>query len=346
MGKDVYANGMEISAKASDNQSIAAMPDVCLSPPTPPAGPVPIPYPNFSQASDTSNGTSSVMIGGKEAGQKSKSCYSTSKGDEAATRGLGMGVVTHTIQGKTYFTSWSMDVMLEGENAPRFGDMTTHNHMSPPMNSGSTTSSIAKPAPPPTPDDCAKLEAANQQDRNMPDPHGSGGTNANGIAQGPGGTTNIAGHSWAGAISDRHVAGLGVDDNKQPIRKPRSQGGTKSNVSCGGFNYKGPEAQCSGHAEARIIEHLFQGEGRKVDGQLTLKIDWKSKNSAAPCPSCHALMCAASECGLKIFVCAKDNTPHEVKDCPKSTDMSNKAVRDDMAERNKIFANTLNGIGA
>src|SRR5204862_7433654 len=98
---------------------------VCLSPPSPPAGPVPIPYPNFSQASDTSNGTSTVMIGGKEAGQKSKSYYSSSKGDEAATRGLGMGVVTHTIQGKTYFTSWSMDVKLEGENAPRFGDMTT-----------------------------------------------------------------------------------------------------------------------------------------------------------------------------------------------------------------------------
>ena len=90
MGRNVFANGMEVSAKAADNQSIAAMPDVCLSPPSPPAGPIPIPYPNFSQASDTANGTRTVQIGGKEVGQKTKSYYRTSKGDEAATRALGL----------------------------------------------------------------------------------------------------------------------------------------------------------------------------------------------------------------------------------------------------------------
>jgi hypothetical protein len=338
MGKDVYANGMEISAKAADNQSIAAMPDVCLSPPSPPAGPIPIPYPNFSQASDTSNGTSTVKIGGKEAGQKKKSFYSTSKGDEAATRGLGMGVVTHSIQGKTYFAAWSMDVKLEGENAPRFMDLTTHNHMSDPMNSGDMTTSIAGAAPPPPDPECEKLTLENQKDRGMSDPHGSGGTNANATIETSAGTSHVAGHSWAGAElkSAKHVAG-------HPNRKPRSEGGTQSAVDCGNFNYRGPEAQCSGHAEARIIEDLFEGSGGTVSGTMKIKIDWKSKNSAAPCSSCHALMCAASECGLKIFVCGKDDQPHEVKDCPKDLDMSKKSVRDNMKAKNKAFAKVLNG---
>jgi len=52
MGAKVFANGMEISGKASDNKSIAAMPEVCMSPPSPPAGPVPIPYPNTAMASN------------------------------------------------------------------------------------------------------------------------------------------------------------------------------------------------------------------------------------------------------------------------------------------------------
>ena len=340
MGKNVYANGMEISGKASDNQSIAAMPDICLSSPTPPAGPVPIPYPNFSQASDTSNGTSTVKIGGKEAGQKDKSYYSTSKGDEAATKTLGMGVVTHNIQGKTYFAAWSMDVKLEGENAPRFMDLTTHNHMSPPPNSGSMTSSVAAMAlAPPTTERCEELDAQNQADRGMSDPHGAGGTNANGHAQTTQGDGAIAGHSWAGAEekTDRHVAG-------HPDRRPRSQGGTDSNVPCGGFNYKGPEAQCSGHAEARIIEHLFEGSGGTVLGQLTLKIDWKSRNSCAPCSSCHALMCAAQQCGLRIYVCDSKNNPQPVENCPENLDMSDPDVRRQMSGLNTDFANTLNGV--
>ena len=38
MGCEVYANSDEIACKAGDNKVIAAMPDVCLSPPSPPAG--------------------------------------------------------------------------------------------------------------------------------------------------------------------------------------------------------------------------------------------------------------------------------------------------------------------
>ena len=44
MGCDVYANGDEVACKAGDGKVIAAFPDVCLSPPSPPAGPVPTPH--------------------------------------------------------------------------------------------------------------------------------------------------------------------------------------------------------------------------------------------------------------------------------------------------------------
>jgi hypothetical protein len=133
MSKNVFANGREVSAKSDDNISIAMMPDVCLSPPSPPAGPIPIPYPNTAKAADTSEGSKSVKIGGQEVGMKNKSNYKTSTGDEAATRGLGMGVVTHTIQGKLYFVAWSFNVKVEGENVIRHMDMTTGNHMTPAM---------------------------------------------------------------------------------------------------------------------------------------------------------------------------------------------------------------------
>lgn len=128
MSKNVFANGMEVSGKADDNKTICAMPDVCLTPPSPPAGPIPIPYPNTAKAADTSDGSKTVMIGGQEVHLKDTSNYKTSTGDEAATKAQGMGVVTHTIQGKMYFTAWSFDVKVEGENVTRHMDLTTHNH--------------------------------------------------------------------------------------------------------------------------------------------------------------------------------------------------------------------------
>ena len=128
MANEVYANNFEISCKAANGKSVAAFPDVCLSPPSPPAGPVPIPYPNTGFASDATQGSKTVSISGKEVMLKDQSYFKKSTGDEAATRGLGMGVLTHTIQGKVYFISWSMDVMVEGQNVDRHIDMTTHNH--------------------------------------------------------------------------------------------------------------------------------------------------------------------------------------------------------------------------
>jgi hypothetical protein len=134
MSNEVYANGREISCKSAAGKSIASFPDVCLTPPPPPAGPLPIPYPNTGEAADATDGSKSVQISDKEVMLKDKSCFSKSTGDEAATKGQGMGVVTHQIQGKVYFSMWSMDVQIEGENVCRHLDMTTHNHASMPSN--------------------------------------------------------------------------------------------------------------------------------------------------------------------------------------------------------------------
>jgi hypothetical protein len=128
MSKNVFANGMEVSSKTDDNKTICAMPDVCLTPPSPPAGPLPIPYPNTAKAADTTDGSKTVMIGGQEVHLKDQSSYKTSTGDEAATKAQGMGVVTHNIQGPMFFTAWSFDVKVEGENVTRHMDLTTHNH--------------------------------------------------------------------------------------------------------------------------------------------------------------------------------------------------------------------------
>lgn len=135
MSKEVYADGNEIACKAGDGKVIAAFPDVCLSPPSPPAGPIPVPYPDTSFSKDMQDGSTTVKIGDDEVMLKDKSFYKTSPlGNEAATNSFGAAVVTHVITGKTYFTAWSMDVKFEGQNVDRHIDITTSNHASEPGN--------------------------------------------------------------------------------------------------------------------------------------------------------------------------------------------------------------------
>jgi hypothetical protein len=107
------------------------MPDVCFTPPenmaTPPG--IPIPYPNTGLASDTTGGSKKVKITDKEVGLKNKSCFKKSSGDEAGSAAK-KGIITSKNTGKVYFNSWSMDVMIEGQNAVRHLDLTTNNHAS------------------------------------------------------------------------------------------------------------------------------------------------------------------------------------------------------------------------
>ncbi|MBC7856505.1 MAG: DUF4150 domain-containing protein [Pirellulaceae bacterium] len=154
MSCEVYANGDEISCKAGDGKVIAAFPDVCLSPPSPPAGPIPVPYPNTSFSKDMKNGSKTVKIKGQEVMLKDQSFYKSAPlGDEAATQGLGAGVITHVITGKTYFVAWSMDVKFEGQNVDRHTDLTTSNHASPMAN-----------GQPPNPNTAAMAAAKRKED--------------------------------------------------------------------------------------------------------------------------------------------------------------------------------------
>jgi hypothetical protein len=129
VGNEVYVNNMEVSCKAADGKSICCFPDVCFTPPQTPATPpgVPIPYPNTGMASDCSDGSKSVQVSGQEVMLKDKSYFKRSTGDEAGSAPK-KGVVTSKITGKVYFTAWSMDVKVEGENVVRNMDLTTHNH--------------------------------------------------------------------------------------------------------------------------------------------------------------------------------------------------------------------------
>ena len=98
-----------------------AFPDVCLTPT--PAGPVPIPYPNIGQASDASGGPTTVTADGGMPMTKGAQ-YAKSSGDEAGSAG---GLMSGRNMGACEFLLYSFDVMFEGQNVCRLGDMLTHN---------------------------------------------------------------------------------------------------------------------------------------------------------------------------------------------------------------------------
>ena len=130
----VYINGKEACSKAADGKSAAAFPDPCWSPPTPPAGPVIVPYPNTAHARALKKGTSTVFIRGATVAQQDRSFFSTSEGNEPATQVLQKGVASNVIKGKAYFVSWSQNVSFEGLGVCRHTDLMTHNHGSFPAN--------------------------------------------------------------------------------------------------------------------------------------------------------------------------------------------------------------------
>lgn len=135
MANEAYANGRELSCKSASGKSIASFPDVCFTPPQAPPTPlgVPVPYPNTGMSKDTTRGSRTVRITRKEVMLKNKSHFKKSYGDEAG-RAPKKGIITSTNTGKVYFTSWSMDVKIEGLNVVRHLDLTTHNHNPSPGN--------------------------------------------------------------------------------------------------------------------------------------------------------------------------------------------------------------------
>jgi hypothetical protein len=132
MPDKVFANGRAIVHKKSDGKSIA-FPDVCLCPPTPPAGPVPVPLPNTVIALDLENGARSVLISDSPAGTR-KSFFKKSMGNEVALP-TGGGILSKTVQGSARFRfGHSMNVFIEGEPATRHLDPLEHNCLGPQSN--------------------------------------------------------------------------------------------------------------------------------------------------------------------------------------------------------------------
>jgi hypothetical protein len=127
----VFANDDGFFSKNSMGTG-KAFPDVCLSPPPPPAGPVPVPYNNILMASDLTQGSKSVTVDGAETALEDSSYVAMSSGDEGGTQ--GGGVVTHKIKGKGYFMLWSFDVKVEGKGVDRHTDPMGQNCGSPPLN--------------------------------------------------------------------------------------------------------------------------------------------------------------------------------------------------------------------
>lgn len=333
MGKNVFANGRGVSAKAEDNKSIAAMPDVCLSPPSPPAGPIPIPYPNFSEAGDTSDGTKSVLVGGKEVGKKNSSNYKQSNGDESATKSFGMGVVTHQIQGKTFHAAWSMDVKVEGENVVRHLDLTTHNHSSQPFNLASTVD-VEEMAPGGSQEDCAELKQKNEEVREDLSKAKRGrykhkgkrkvGNENTTITHSkfkcPGGKTSglaACSRTIATKYDNRFVKGLGSGSSQKVNRNTAICKEAKEERK---FRYRATEPgerPHTSHTESRLIEHVMgaaKSSGRSVKGcTLLMAIDWNcDPPSDQACQHCKRVICAAIHCGLNIKLCQGD--PSEPKE--------------------------------
>lgn len=117
----VFVNSRGNAHKGSNGQSIA-FPDVCKTP-IPPAGPVPIPYPNIAMSSDTDKGPKKVKTDKKMPATKGAK-YKMSSGDEA---GSAQGVVSSKIKGEAEFMLYSFDVKFQKKNAARMGDSMLHN---------------------------------------------------------------------------------------------------------------------------------------------------------------------------------------------------------------------------
>jgi uncharacterized Zn-binding protein involved in type VI secretion len=147
MSKEVHANGMAIACKAGAGKVVAAFPSVCQSPPSPPTGPIPVPYPLSSRSRDLKCGSKQVKIGGQPVALQGQSYYQTKPlGNEAATRNFGASIVTHQTAGKTQFAAGSIDVKFEGKKVCRHLDLTTSNHGSEPGEGPSPGLENARPA--------------------------------------------------------------------------------------------------------------------------------------------------------------------------------------------------------
>jgi hypothetical protein len=109
--------------KGSNGISTATIPDVCKTPS--PGGPVPVPYPNISQAATLAKGTTTVKADGGMMIAIKGSEFSLSNGDNAGVAG---GVKSSTFMKESTWILYSFDVKMDGQNACRLTDKKFQNH--------------------------------------------------------------------------------------------------------------------------------------------------------------------------------------------------------------------------
>ena len=125
MPVSIKVNGVANSLvhKGSNGVSVATIPDVCKTPS--PGGPVPIPYPNISQAATLAKGTTTVKADGGMMIAVKGSEFSLSNGDNAGVAG---GVKSSTFMKESTWILYSFDVKMDGKNACRLTDKKFQNH--------------------------------------------------------------------------------------------------------------------------------------------------------------------------------------------------------------------------
>lgn len=110
------------STKGGGTCAIPGPLDVCKTPS--PAGPVPIPYPNFAQCAQANDASSKVKICGSKT-LTTKSEIPMSTGDEGGV--AGGGIVSNKFKGEVKYKKGSGKVKAEGESIVYLGSMTGHN---------------------------------------------------------------------------------------------------------------------------------------------------------------------------------------------------------------------------
>jgi Domain of unknown function (DUF4150) len=112
MGVTIKVNGVANSLvhKACGGISAATLPDVCKTPS--PGGPVPIPYPNISQAATLSKGSTTVKADGGNMIANKGSEFSVSNGDNSGVAG---GVKSSTFMKESTWITYSFDVKIQGK---------------------------------------------------------------------------------------------------------------------------------------------------------------------------------------------------------------------------------------
>lgn len=125
MSCTVFRTTMGLFSLNSGGQGVAPL-DVCLTAPTPPAGPVPVPYVNLTFAKDLEKGTVTVKADKGIVAIQSDGKVAKSNGDEPGNI-MTKGVASMTNTGAATFATWSFTVLMEGQGTCAMGDLMNQN---------------------------------------------------------------------------------------------------------------------------------------------------------------------------------------------------------------------------